>query len=207
MARLDNPLFKGLKGKIGGLIFYERDGNTYVRSKPEGIKDAQTPLQMNQRKKMSLVNDFLSPFKRLLTKTFVNEVSGKRPYNLAKSYNLHHGTIGFGDELMINYQTALLCKGPLLEPEGVTGSVNEGGLTIKWKHVSGQGASWDTLLVMMRHKEHKYSDFLFTGTMRNAQEYIWKFVGSQKTEDYHFWVAFTDQMGEEMSNSVYVEVL
>ncbi|TRX72072.1 DUF6266 family protein [Carboxylicivirga sp. M1479] len=207
MARIDNPLFKGLKGKIGGLIFYERDGQTFVRSKPDGIKDAKTPLQLNQRKKMELVNDFLRPFKRLLKRTFVDPQSEKRAYNLAKSYNLLNGTSGFADEMEINYQTALLCKGPLVKPQQVGGEKGVNGIVIKWKYVKGEGSPYDNLLVMMRHKTYLSSDFLFTGAMRNDEKYYWQFDGNYNVQDYHFWLAFTDRMGEEMSNSVYVELI
>ncbi|WP_289053146.1 DUF6266 family protein [Carboxylicivirga marina] len=206
MGTVNSGVLKGVSGKVGDLVLYERDGKTCVRSMPGSVKKSQTPLQLNQRKKMTLVNNFLQPFTKLLKRTFADPQSGKRAYNLAKSYNLQHGTKGFGETLEMNYQTALLCKGPLSEPFDVKGSANESGLTIQWKYDSKAGSPSDTLLVIRRHKEHVWFDFLFSGAKPSDLTYHWHLGPNDKVEDYHFWVAFTDQMGEKMSNSVYVEI-
>ncbi len=92
-----------MKGKVGGLIFYQRDGQTCVRSMPGSVKKSQTPLQLNQHTKMALVNDFLQLLTKLLERTFADPQSGERPYNLAKSYYRHYGTKGFGEALRINF--------------------------------------------------------------------------------------------------------
>lgn len=207
MAIVTNPLLKGLRGRVDDLIFYERDGKTCVRKAPGKMKKTKSPLQQNQRKKMKLVNDFLRPFIKMLTRTFVDEVSGKRPYNLAKSYNLKHGTSGFGDELIIDHENALLCKGPLLAAQEVTGYQEVGGVRIRWKHETGAAADGDTLLVMMRHKDQVWSDFLFSGAKRSHEEFFWQFERQIKVEDCLFWVAFTDRMGVIMSDSTFVEVV
>ncbi len=193
-----------MSGKIGDLIIYEMDGKTYARSKPLSYKDCKSPLQLNQRQKLILVNDFLRPFKDILKKTFFNKENTKRPYLRAQSYNLKYATIGFYPDLEINYAKALLCKGDLPSTKNVKAYYTEEGVVIEWEN--SKGYSRDTLLVMLRQKGTIYSMYKFTGVERSEEYYLWKDTAKYNPDEIQLWIAFRDPMEEEMSDSLYVEL-
>ncbi len=204
MARTTNSLLKGMSGKIGDLIIYEMDGKTYARSKPTSYKDSKSPLQLNQRQKLILVNDLLRPFKDILKKTFFNKENTKRPYLRAQSYNLKYGTTGFYPDLEIDYKKAFLCKGSLPMSKNVKALYTEGGIVIEWENIKGY--SKDTLFVMLRQKNTVYSMYKFTGVERSEEYYLWKDTAKYKSDEIQLWIAFRDPTEEEMSDSLYVDV-
>ncbi|WP_282038136.1 DUF6266 family protein [Saccharicrinis aurantiacus] len=203
MAHLKNSVLKGITGSIGELIIYEVDGATYVRSKPADYKDAKSRPQLNQREKLILINDFLRPFKNLLLKTFVDPQGQKKPYLLAKSYNLKNGTKGYYPNLEIDYSKALICKGSLALPSLVKGSIKEDGILFEWENPNNANKT-DTLIVMLRIKGQIYSDHKYTGIERSKKSYFWNFDIKYKAEDIYVWIAFRDSFETEISDSLFV---
>lgn len=53
MARIDNHIFTQLKGRIAGMVFFTRWGQTYVRKVAGKVSVSRTPLQQLQRSRMS----------------------------------------------------------------------------------------------------------------------------------------------------------
>ena len=52
MAHIKNGLFTQMKGRLRDLIFFNRRGRTYARSRPKQMSNPDTPLQRLQRNRM-----------------------------------------------------------------------------------------------------------------------------------------------------------
>lgn len=57
MAYVKN-LSENVRGRLGNVIFYSRGGRTFARSRPLKVKDANTPLQQQQRNRLKDVTAF-----------------------------------------------------------------------------------------------------------------------------------------------------
>lgn len=58
--QISSSLFYRMKGKAGNLIFFNRRGKIYVRSRPLKVCNPRTPLQQVQRNRLSDVMNFYS---------------------------------------------------------------------------------------------------------------------------------------------------
>jgi hypothetical protein len=63
MARITGGLGEFASGKLGNIVFVQRDGKTYMRMAPEYTKSSWTPRQKQHRERFRLVNAFCIKFK------------------------------------------------------------------------------------------------------------------------------------------------
>jgi len=206
MAVLQNKILQHSKGKLNGMVIYEMDGRTIVRSLPSEFKDRKSPAQLAQRRRMLLVMDFLKPFKELLKFTFPGEAGKRSGYFAAKSWNLKHGLKGTYPGILIHKEKALLCHGPVPLPTGMQVTRQSKGLFFIWSpevHDSA-GAADDTLLVIAGMVSSHESDYQFTGVKRNKGYYLWQPDLSMEDEKLKVWVAFRRSDQVTMSDSWYL---
>jgi hypothetical protein len=67
MAKLTNELNKGLRGRLGNLVYYELNGSTCVRSLPKKYKDRKSDKQIVHRER-----NYVSEVKRKELSATVN---------------------------------------------------------------------------------------------------------------------------------------
>lgn len=58
MVCVKNGIGVNMRGRLGNVIFYTRGGRTYARSCPQKVHNPKTPLQQQQRSRMSDVSAF-----------------------------------------------------------------------------------------------------------------------------------------------------
>jgi len=66
MAKVTGGIAQGLSGKTGGVVFVQRDGQTYIRVVPVRSKSSWTPRQQLHRTRFKAVNNYCAIYKRTL---------------------------------------------------------------------------------------------------------------------------------------------
>lgn len=204
MGRLKTNILDAATGKIGNVVVYEMYGKTYIRSKPDRIKDRKSPAQLAQRRKMVLMIDFLRPFIKLIRVTYAHEAVGRSAYQAAQSYNLKNAIEGIYPDQMVSPNKALLSVGSVILPETITVTKKEEGLLFEWDPTfHPQANNKDTLVVIARERERHFVDYRVTGARRSDKSYFWP------TELFTYgaidvWIAFRSHQEDDMSDSLYL---
>ncbi|MFO7978437.1 MAG: DUF6266 family protein [Bacteroidales bacterium] len=202
MAQIDN-LFDAVRGSAGNLVFYERNGRNFMRTKPGKYRDRKSQGQLAQRQRMQVVNRFLKPFGRLIRITFAGEAKERSALQAAQSYNMRHALAGDYPGIGIDPGRVLLSKGPVGLPQSASASVHPEGLLIQWQN-GPEGAGNDSLVVMASWGDGAWCEYRFTETLRNKGEYTWQ-TTQPVTPDAlpDVWIAFRNSEMTEMSDSLY----
>lgn len=147
MATLPNSSLFLPKGKIGNLVFYTLNGITVVRSKPSKNhknKKNPSPLQLIQREKLTSINAFLKPIKRVLDFGFQEFLTQSKKgmhwaYSEINSKGYNHTR-----EPKIDPAFLLISKGNLLGPQNPNLTKKGSMLEITWENNSSEGKSQST---------------------------------------------------------------
>ena len=51
-------LYHGMSGRIGNLVFYQKNGNTFVRPRPSKSKNPPTPARLRKQEKFKRAHAF-----------------------------------------------------------------------------------------------------------------------------------------------------
>jgi len=207
MARTKNHLLRDLSGSIANLVFYQVDGETYVRTRPVTYKDRQSPAQLAQRQRIQVVNRFLTPFKKVLRQTFMLADRERQAYSNATSYNMKHGLTGSYPHLNIDKTKARLSMGPLGLPATATIKQVGDGFLMEWDPAptNAHCAADDTFLFFATHPYYPQAYYHFTGVRRSEGHFLWNrnlFEGHAKPD---VWIAFRNAAETLVSDSWYLE--
>jgi len=77
MARITGGIGKFASGKLGEVVFVQREGMTYIRKLPEYTKDSWTPRQKQHRERFRLVNAFCRNYRMQIIQPIWNLAPGK----------------------------------------------------------------------------------------------------------------------------------
>lgn len=102
-----------MEGRIGNIIFYQRNGKQCMRIMPTKVKNPRTPAQQLQRAKMVAVTQWLQPLKEVIAKGFVE---GSPSYHFNRAVKaLFHKAIALNSqgEPYIDPTLAMLASGSL----------------------------------------------------------------------------------------------
>jgi len=117
MARVNELL--NISGSVSNLVFYQRNGVNYIRSKPSSYRDAKTEKQLAVRGRFTGCNRFYDHIKadvfRQVWKT-VASGTGKNAKNLFVQHNMY----AFGkDKEVIDYGRLCFSSGLLPLPDRI----------------------------------------------------------------------------------------
>ncbi|MEB2778494.1 DUF6266 family protein [Algoriphagus sp. D3-2-R+10] len=114
MAIIENNILGKISGKLGNMVFYERNGKTVIKSLPSKSSTPPSAKQLYQRAAFKIGQQFLTPLRAELEIGFAKS-------SLALSQ-------GFNRALSVILKTAILNEGgnPVLYPEKV--KISEGDL-------------------------------------------------------------------------------
>lgn len=77
-----------VKGRVGNMRFYERNGEIIGVSLPNGIRNPKSPAQMKQRIKMNNILNMYKYIKGYLQQNFEGIIGNKNASSFFRSYNL-----------------------------------------------------------------------------------------------------------------------
>jgi hypothetical protein len=170
MARIVSGPDKGFSGKVGGLVYSQQGGETYVRTAPHRSKNSWSPRQQLHRVRFKAVHDYCAKYKY----TLIPQI-----WNLAAE----HGH-GFNLFLKAN-MPAFALDGQLLEIEKLHFSDGKLPLPMQFKAKRLDGdpskveATWlndenlsgiythDELMIVAGYSDH-FSSPVATGVHRKA---------------------------------------
>jgi hypothetical protein len=89
MARVTSGIGKGFSGKVSGLVFSQRDDETYVRTAPQRKKNSWSPRQQMHRQRFKAVHEYCAKYRYTLIPEIWNHASENRHgFNLFLKANM-----------------------------------------------------------------------------------------------------------------------
>ncbi|WP_316735756.1 DUF6266 family protein [Pedobacter aquatilis] len=117
MAILKNGLFGGFTGKVGNIVGYKRKGKFYIKAAPRPRKNAPTPMQLIQREKFALANQFLKMIRPLVRIGFGGDDETRHKWwAIAVANCLKNVVQDSSSALEIDYENICFSKGKLGKP-------------------------------------------------------------------------------------------
>lgn len=159
MGKINQGILGGFSGKVGNVVGGSWKGIEYMRIMPASVANPQTPAQLDQRQKFSVVMGFLQPMTQFLRTGFKSFAVKMTGVNAAMSYNLHNAVTGAYPDYAINYANALVARGNLaaaLNQAAVAGAA--GTIVFTWDDNSseiGASAVDKSLLVVYNPVKHQ----------------------------------------------------
>lgn len=141
MATLSDSSIIQPQGKVGRFTFYKLNGKTIMRSLPDGNHKNKThpsKLQKVYQNRLTEVNAYLRPLKRILDFGYQNFLDQKTGVNWAHT---DLSTKGYNHTAnpRINPAYLQISRGSLLGAESPLAVRTPDGITISWKENSGEG--------------------------------------------------------------------
>ena len=96
-----------IKGRVGNMRFYERNGEIIGVSLPNGIRNPKSPAQMKQRIKMNNILNMYKYIKGYLQQNFEGIIGNKNASSFFRSYNLMKTPVWLTKEQKESYKFVL----------------------------------------------------------------------------------------------------
>lgn len=213
MAVVKNGVNGPFSGKVGSVVGYEWRGIAVIRGLPKKKTRAPTILELTNREKMRLMQEFLKDSIHFIRLGFSLDAASKKmsAFNAAMSYNKKNAIVGDYPNLAINYQKVLLSTGNLPKPKGIEILLVENGVSFKWDTDEiKENTNMRTILFI--HSDHKpINAMIIGGVMANEGYEVLTFSGSNKKipmgVKIHLFMAFVTVMHDAISDSVYCGTL
>lgn len=212
MARVNELL--NISGTVSNLVFYQRNGVNYVRSKPASFRDAKTEKQLSARGRFAGCNRFYDKIKtdifRLVWKIAANG-TGKNAKNIFTQHNIY----AFGkDKEVVDYGRLHFSSGLLPLPDDIqVERHNNRDCLLQWDYDSAKaiGAPNDLLYIVELRPEKQTEDlqvyyttvFHETGVSRSKGKAIFStsYDFDDQTYLYCFW---GNEQNSSFSDSYYL---
>jgi len=159
MGKINQGILGGFSGKVGNVVGGSWKGIGYMRIMPASVANPQTPAQLDQRQKFSVMMGFLQPMTQFLRTGFKSFAVKMTGINAAMSYNMHNALTGAYPAYAVDYTKALVARGnlaPALNQAAAAGTA--GTIVFTWDDNSGEiGASAldKSLLVVYNPVKHQ----------------------------------------------------
>lgn len=215
MAVLKNGANGSFSGKVGSVVGYEWKGISVIRGLPR-INKKRTPTiaELNNRKKMALMQEFLQqalPFIRL---GFSLEAHARNmsAFNAAMSYNKKNAIAGDYPDLSVDFNQVLLASGTLPKPMITNLSLTEEGVRFEWDTNDWHERNGvRTMLLVTSFEFKKLSAMILGGVNAKKGEELLPFGCPPdiipKNIKVHAFMAFITTMHDAISDSVYCGVM
>ena len=208
MARAKNTLLKGVSGKIGDIVTFERNGTQVVR---EHVipKDPKTPAQLAQRMKLEVVNKGLSPLKNIIKRGHIGD---SKAYRSSIGIAMKDCILGEYPKLSLDYSMIQLAQGKLQLPENISISSDEKTNTIyiSWDRELAfrdkPGKHDDNINVVYFNERHSMAKTLLNAPSRIKGELSFTLPKEWEIADTHFWIYLTSYDFLHNSDSLYLKI-
>lgn len=136
-------------GKVGNTVGRKGRGGSYILSQYQPtVKNPQTTIQMQTRKKFTMLSKLGSKIDGLIMKTFkAAAVDGMTPYNAFMKHNWDDCVTGTWPAYVLNFPKLIVSKGLLANPYAPSCSAQGLDLSLSWSDNSGIGNAKDTDLI------------------------------------------------------------
>lgn len=202
MGRVKGSILEGIRGKVGDLVFYQLDGQTYVRRAP-GKQSKATKERTSDAKKISQsvniqTHKFLRFFTHLVRFGFQEwQTGGRKAYHAAVSFTAKNSFsfIGSSREKELDISLVKFSRGSLLGPAESKAERTATGVLFTWKNNSWIAGShpWDTSFLVLIHENRQNSVWEFMGNSREKESHLLALPFPESGDRWHAFLAFSQK--------------
>lgn len=140
MATYEKGLLGPFRGKVGPIVGVNWRGKDIMRSRPKKTSHTPSESQLQQREKFSVVVQFITPIKSVLSRYYGHDMGVRSRLNLATSYTMKEALQWTGSKYEIRYDKFMISKGELqgLQYGSAQAQPNR-VVKLEWVDNSGQG--------------------------------------------------------------------
>lgn len=208
MAKLDDSLLSGSRGRTGRLVVANVNGVEILKVRPKKSTKAVSPKQELIRQRMKISYSFIESYKTYTSAFFGTKIGMKSPYNQAMSNLLNAFKLDYSQmEINIAYPEIAFSKGSLLiaQPTGITSTVAQ-QITVEWYNNSGGNTDRDAdqLQVLCAPEGEAATLFFQNQAVRSTAQAIVTLPPMVSGKTVHVYIGFKDALGVTASASAYV---
>lgn len=203
MATINQGILGPFSGKVGTVVGAIWKGIATIRAYNPNVTNPNTPAQLEQRAKFSLMIQFLRPFLSLLRVGFGFKAIKQTAFNAAMKYNMDNAITGVYPANSIDYSKVLLGEGnlpPALNPTAV--SVVAGTIAFSWDDNSGEGDAnpLDKVVLCAYHPILKKAISVLGDATRTAGTQTVTLPEAWSGATVQTYIGFTTPNGDAVSN-------
>jgi len=202
MARMKRNIGDLVSGKIGNLVFYQLNDQSYVRAAPVRKKDSWTEEQQFHRQRISKASGYWRALRsELMTKIWNNAAEQMNGYAWFMKVNMPALEM---DGTLIDPKLLKVSAGKLTVPQQLTAErqpANAATILVSWKndpHVKGERLIDELMVVSFA--DGKFSPVTPTGIVRGAKNGSFS-LPLNPTNATHFYLFMASANREECSGS------
>ncbi|MBP5516218.1 MAG: hypothetical protein J6X86_04620 [Bacteroidales bacterium] len=206
MAKFRQGILGGFSGKVGPIVGYTWKGKNCMRTLPLSFNDAKTTVQLQNRRKFTLLTKFLSSSYEAVAIGFKDQAVGMTEINAAVKSNFDDCVTGTWPSYTLNYSKLMVSKGSLANPYSPSVTAQGCDLNFSWTDNSGIGNAKDTDLVMIVvYNDTKNEAAIDTASApRSARQASFSLPSSWTGDTVEVYLATHRADGSESSNSLYL---
>ena len=130
MAQLFTQPNSTLSGKLGDLVYYRRNGKTFIRTLPVKIKQSNSEKQIISQKRFSTLGKLFQIFRHTLHYQLPRGINSNNSF----FYSLNHSFVNPSlDSVNIEYEKLILTNLGMKELFGLKISKNENKVLFEWE--------------------------------------------------------------------------
>jgi len=208
MAKLDDSLLSGSRGRTGRLVVANVNGVEILKVRPKKSTKAVSPKQELIRQRMKVSYSFIESYKTYTSAFFGTKIGMKSPYNQAMSNLLNAFKLDYAQmEINIAYPEISFSKGPLPAPQptGIASTLAQ-QISVDWYNNSGGNTDRDAdqLQVMCAVEGEPATLFFQNQAVRADVQATVTLPPMVSGKKVHMYLSFTDAAGLSSSGSAYV---
>ena len=206
MGKYSNGILGAFSGKVGPVVGSSWRGKAYIRSYTKKIHNPQTPLQMMQRAKVSIVAKFISPVRGIINVGWKQYAHGMTPGNAATKYMLANAIIGDYPNYDIDPEKVLISSGSLATATNATATFADGKVTFAWDDNSGvsSAAPTDKALIAVINPEKSEAVYLDSAAERSTTTIDISLPTHWTGDTVICYLGFISENKKQTSNSLYL---
>lgn len=207
MGTLRNGITGNYNGKIGGLVFYIRNGKQVIRTIGKITKPA-TPAQLQNRKELSVTVAFLKPLIEFVNAGFRLRAAGttKSAYNLALAYQKKNAVTGVYPDVSIKYEQVRVTEGKIGGADEAAVELIPSGLKVTWLCPGSLGwpRPYDQLMLLVYFPVLQKAAYILSGVSRSQCAQVLDLQPDLLNEYMEVYISFVTQDRKGISNSTYL---
>jgi hypothetical protein len=207
MGKMTNGFLGPISGKLGNLVYYNVNGKQVVR-KLGKITKPPTPAQLQNRKEMKTIMQFLSPLTEFLNTGFIPSYKEghKAAFSLAVAYNKKNALTGTNPDIGIAYEKVRLSEGNLDEAIAPTVELLAEGLKFSWLCPASLDwpANTDRVMLMAYFPNQQTAEYLTSAAQRQQLTETLKLPENLFAEYMEVYISFVAENRKSAANSTYL---
>ncbi|SEW38961.1 hypothetical protein SAMN05428988_4958 [Chitinophaga sp. YR573] len=208
MARLKNGIFWGIQGVVGNLEGYILNGKYIVRSRRRKSTKPPSEKQLACRKRLAVVNKFLSGFIPYVQVGFAytGAEKGYTGYHAATGYQIKQALTGQYPDYIIDYTKVRLTEGPMSN-ENINAAVvrQNNYLVFSWTADLSYKHSSDRVMLLAYAPALNEAVYTLCGAKRmDGRDVLLLPDSSWKEKVIEIYLSFVTEDRKQCTNSLYL---